>query len=202
MPFESLKSLKRKSAEQREFLDSFEKYLPVIDSPCEMNRICHYMESINFNIKAKLKKTKQCQISHVYIRKSVPKNDLNYLLVLDAIRRFKNDLAVKNDTFFMQNRHETNQAQREARDNLFKMVKMELNDITSDKFELTNYLVEIFYKEFPSYNKNILFQLCGKYMVENVKQNCGGVIQVPMLDEDGDFVFLNQKYRVEEVKND
>ena len=39
-------------------------------------------------------------------------------------------------------------------------------------------------------------------MVENVKQNCGGVIQVPMLDEDGDFVFLNQKYRVEEVKND
>ena len=202
LSLDALKSQKRKNFQQIDFLDTFKKYLPVVDSPCEMNRICHHMEAINFNIKEKLKKTKQCQIYRSYIRNSVPKNDLNYLLVLDVVRRLKNDLAVKNDTSIMNNRRETNQSQRETRDNIFKLVKMELNDITSDKFELTNHLVEIFYKEFPSYNKNILFQLCGRYMVENVKQNHGGTIQVPILDETGDFVFLNQKYRVEEVKND
>ena len=52
------------------------------------------------------------------------------------------------------------------------------------------------------YTYSILFQICGKYMVENVKINCGNKISVPISDKNGDISFLNQKYRVETVEID
>lgn len=195
-----LQAMKRKNTEQREFLEMFKKYLPVVDSSCEMNRICHYIESINFNIKSKLKQTKNSQIFHYAQCKNVAKNDLNYKKVLDVIRTLKKDLSAKNDTIAMINRKEADADRKNLKNNLLRKVKNDLNEISSDRVEICNYLVEIFYKELPSYNKSIMYQLCGKQIVENIKNNCGRKIQVPVADENGDFVFLNQKYRVEEVE--
>ena len=59
--------------------------LIITNSSCEMNRICHYMESINFNIKKKLKRTKDTQNSSILQGVFEPKNDLNYKKVLDIV---------------------------------------------------------------------------------------------------------------------
>ena len=39
--------------EQKDFINYY--YYPVIDSPCVMNKICKYIESIDFQIKKKIK---------------------------------------------------------------------------------------------------------------------------------------------------
>jgi hypothetical protein len=130
----------------------------------------------------------------------VTKNDLNYLNVLGVVQELLSVLKVKNDMSTMKTQKDNVPNSKEMKNNLIKIAKEKMNEITSDNIELTNYLVEIFYKQFPSYNKTVLFQLCGKQMVENVKQNCGNKISVPILDESGDLVFLNQKYRVETVE--
>jgi hypothetical protein len=125
---------------------------------------------------------------------------LNYKKVLDVIRTLKKDLSAKNDTIAMINRKEADADRKNLKNNLLRKVKNDLNEISSDRVEICNYLVEIFYKELPSYNKSIMYQLCGKQIVENIKNNCGRKIQVPIADENGGFVFLNQKYRTEEVE--
>ena len=200
MDLEQLKNLKRRTTEQRELLDNFNKYLPVVDSDCEMNRICHYMESINFNIKSKLKTDKLNDFYRVYTRELTPKNDLNYRKVLGVVQNLQRVLKVKNDTISIGNKKSMGSELKDLKNNLIKRAKEDLNEITSDVFELTNYLVEIFYKDYPSYNKSILFQLCGKHMVENVKFNKGNKVYVPIRDVDGELNFLNQKYRVELVE--
>jgi len=194
-----LKNLKRRTIEQRDFLENFNKYLPVVDSPCEMNKICHYMESINFNIKAKLKRDKTCDFYRVYTMKNVAKNDLNYQKVKVVVRDLISVLKAKNTTAVQENKKDKVHDHKEIKDGLIRTAKYKLNEISSDKFEITNYLVSIFYEEFPSYNKSILFQLCGKYMVENVKQNKGGKVFIPILDENGSVNFLNQKFKIEEI---
>ena len=199
MDIEEIKRLPRKDKDQREFLDNFKKYLPVIDSSCEMNRICHYMESINFNIKKKLKKTENSQLFKVFLKENVEKDEENYGKILKIVENLKKELDTKTKSLSLSTKNMGMKDSKEMKENIIRRTKLELNHITSDKHELTNYLVEIFYVEKPSYNKGVLFQLCGKYMVDHVRENCGSKVFVPVKDPNGEVTFLNEKYSVKEV---
>ena len=43
------------SIAEQNFLMYYDKFLPVIDSDCVMNKICKYIESIDFHIKQKVR---------------------------------------------------------------------------------------------------------------------------------------------------
>jgi len=47
-----LRKVKRKTKEQHEFLKLFERFNPVIESDCVMNRLCKYIESVDFGIRS------------------------------------------------------------------------------------------------------------------------------------------------------
>jgi hypothetical protein len=199
MGLEELKNLTRKDKNQRDFLDSFNKYLPVNDSDCEMNRICHYMETINFNIKKKLRVEKDKVDFSPFLSKNIEKNELIYQKILKVVVNLKKDLDIKSHSLSFGDKKTGLKNSKEMKDNLVRKAKQDLLDITSNKSELTNCLVEIFYKERASYNKGILFQLCGRQMVEHVKENAGNKVMIPVPSDKQDLLFLNQKYEIKEV---
>ena len=47
------------TAEEKEFLRLYRKYLPVVDSPCVMNKICKYIENVDFHIKQKVRSSQE-----------------------------------------------------------------------------------------------------------------------------------------------
>lgn len=196
LSFEEIKKLNRKDKDEREFLSNFKKYLPIIDSDCEMNRICHHMESINFNIKKKLKKLDKKDLFYLFVDKNIKKNEESYEKTKKLVENLKKELSVKSKVIIFGAK---NSGMRELKDNIIRKAKLNLNNISSNKYELTNYLVEIFYLDKQSYNKSILYQLCGKYMVEHIRLNSGCKVTIPTKDESGDFVFLNERYSIEEV---
>jgi len=157
------------------------------------------MESINFDIKKKLRKKENSTLFHVFLCKNVEKNEEIYQKVLKIIVDLKKELDTKSKSLSLHIKNMGIKDSKELKENLIRKTKQELNLITSDKHELTNYLVEIFYVERPSYNKGILFQLCGKYMAEHVKENSCGLVYIPVKNEAGDIVFLNERYSIEEV---
>ncbi|TCI99565.1 hypothetical protein E0Y62_27375, partial [Cytobacillus praedii] len=57
-----MKKLQRKTPDQLEFLKKFKQFSPVIDSDCTMNRICRYIESIDFGIRNVVKSDGNCEI--------------------------------------------------------------------------------------------------------------------------------------------
>ena len=54
VPLRDLLKMSKHTREQREFLDAFYKYNKFINSNCEMNRLCKYIESIDFEIRKKI----------------------------------------------------------------------------------------------------------------------------------------------------
>ena len=55
MDFRDLEKLERKTKEQKEFINNFYEFCPVLISDSPMNLLCKYIESINFGISQKTK---------------------------------------------------------------------------------------------------------------------------------------------------
>ena len=55
MSFHDLENLERKTKEQKEFINNFYEFCPVLISDSPMNLLCKYIESINFGISQKTK---------------------------------------------------------------------------------------------------------------------------------------------------
>jgi hypothetical protein len=79
-----------------------------------------------------------------------------------------------------------------------------MDEVCSNRKELVNYLVEIFYVVYPSSNKTLLWEAYGQTMYENVKRNSKSINKpmFPFPDKDGEIEYLGTKFTVREAKHD
>ena len=191
---DELMALKEKSQEQIEFLKRRELACPVIDNNSIMNMVCHHMEGVIQDINYEVKKQSE-NVTDLYKTAGVPFDKETYARVLGKIKesrkhikeirrdiKFRKKILYPEELNMIKNHHE--------------YLLHQLYGICSNKQELVNYLVDIFYKEYPSYNKELLFSLCGKELFENVLQNSNYEYSYPVLDEQGDTCFQGKKYSI------
>ena len=72
--------------------------------------------------------------------------------------------------------------------------------ICSNEKELVNYLIIIFYCEYASSNKDILWNVYGNVIFENVKERCDTKVLFPVPSTNGDIVYLNKRFELKEVE--
>lgn len=203
IPLEKLINKKRKTIEEQAFLNSYHKYMPVIDSDCVANNICKYIESINFSIKNKLKTTNVHDLYKQYQRHGIEFNKDTYDVVLKRYNTFRREIRdlsnIGTNTTSVNGKYSDN---IESQTNgIYEIFKKDMTNICSNVYELVNYLVEIFYVTLPSSNKDLLWNLYGKFMFNNVKNNrIPYPIMFPTQDKNGDIEYLNKKYKLIEVK--
>ena len=82
---------------------------------------------------------------------------------------------------------------------LNNIFKNKMFKICSNAFELTNYLVEIFYCEYKNSNKDILWNSFGEYIFNNVKNKNDKPILFPISNNKGNIIYLNKKYKLKRV---
>jgi len=196
-----LRSAKRKTKEEHEFLTLYEKYSPVIDSDCVMNNICRYVESVNFKIK------------HILKEESDDSIYMNYLWDVD--RSFDDTKIATLTQIYNRYRKVTNQLASEMKRNKSKFdeelyneingqyekFKSDALEVASNEKELVDYLVYIFYKLNPSYNKDLLWNTYGKTIHQNVKCKINNyIIPVEAEDDVCDLYYLNKKYKLQKVE--
>ena len=183
------------------FLLYYNKFLPVIDSDCVMNKICKYIESIDFKIKQKIKS------SHDFDYKSLmtPNFAINqklYLRIKEEIETtFKNwDDISKNNISKNLERNSTheNTAKKFDREAEYALLKMRLEEICSNEEQLANHLVYLFYEDRASLGKATLWNLVGKQIFENIK-NQNEHFYFPIRNENGSLEFLYEKYSIERI---
>ena len=83
--------------------------------------------------------------------------------------------------------------------NKYDIFKERMFDVCSNAEELTNYLVEIFYNNLKSKNKDILWKTFGKYIYNNVLSKTSMPIKIPHLNEFGKYSYLFDNYEIMEV---
>ena len=203
IPLEQLMNQKRKTIDEQNFINSYHKYMPVIDSDCVANNICRHIESINFNIKNKLKVENADNLHMQYQKQGIINNEEVYGKVLERYKSFKEEIRdlsnIGTNAISTNGKHDDS---IESQTNgIYEKFKKDMTKICSNVYELVNYLVEIFYVKIPSSNKDLLWNIYGKYMFQNVKNNrIQSPILFPMQNKEGTIEYLNKKYKLMEVK--
>lgn len=192
---------------EQDFLMYYDKYLPVIDSNCVMNKICKYIEQVDFHIKQKVRSNLDFNYQVLMSNNSVIDDKLlkqiaelleNTFKVWDeqikANKKKKNQLTIQN----------VNQGQNE-RENNYQELLRQLYNICSNSERLANHLVYYFYVIKPSSNKGALWGIAGKEIYENVKNRKINLvtntysIDFPIKDTNGDLQFLYDKYQIKHL---
>lgn len=198
------------TTEQEQFLFYHEKFMPVIDSPCVMNKICHYIENIDFEIKKKVRSSQGFDYTNLLSSNFVL--DKKFLkevqkIVEDNIDLWRQILVRKNSLGigFYTNSDIENENTKKYDENLkidkelkFQVLKSQLEEICSNEEKLANHLIYLFYVERPSLNKSYLWNLVGRQIYENVKAKTRS-FYFPFKNPNGSLKFLYENYSIERV---
>lgn len=198
MSMDELKQCKRKTKEQLDFLSVYEKLSPVIDSDCVMNNLCRYIESVDFGIKNLIKDSSNENYSLLMNNDYLEFDEDKYRDIVTVFTQYKktinqlSSLNAKSDkNSFDEELYKTILGQHEK-------LKSKMNEICSNVYELVNYLIYLFYVDQPNSNKDVLWNVYGSYIFENVKKNTSSFF-IPVKSEDGEIEYLNNKYKLKEV---
>jgi len=200
MTTNELENLKRQTIEQKEFIENYYRYMPVTISDSPMNVLCRYIESINFDIKAKLKTDGNNNIYKLYLNNKFEFNQDLYNKVIQVI-----DDSLKSARYIWasakNNKKDYNNEEKETTPYPLyaEILGSKLNELNSNIYELTNYVVKYFYEYKPSSNKDILWSVYGKYIYHNLKQKNNNICYFPFPDDNGDIIYLGKKYSLREV---
>lgn len=213
MTLEELMEKKRTNPEdmtvaEQNFLMYYDKFLPVIDSDCVMNKICKHIEGIDFHIKQKVRS------NHDFDYKSLQTSNFNlnnklYLKIKSEVENTFKDWEQKSKSRRLSKVEKTlNQSGSQAkfeREAEISSLKMRLEEICGNEESLANHLVYLFYVEKPSFSKSTLWSLVGRQIFENVKTEKTNkatnmyYINFPVKDINGDLEFLYEKYQIKHI---
>lgn len=200
MTLKDLLTLKEKDEQQIEFINSFYEYIPLIYSDSPMNLLCRYLETTNADIADKLKIDTSMKCYELYRNNKIAYTEDTYNKVKSVIniymRSLKNKFSNVSVSSFTPN-EDTVYVFDENFD-----IKESMLEIHKDINVIVNCLVDYFYIERPSANKDVLWKLYGNVMFQNIKKNTKSKIQFPMPDDDGDIVYMGARYSWKEIKID
>lgn len=179
--------------EQKEFKKQYYDFLPVIDSDCVMNKISHYIESIDFEIKKKVRSSdafdyRILQSENFMINKKI--YEQIYYKVEEHIKNWQIRRRV-NDT-------KTLQDSSMEKTVAYSALKEELEQICPNDTIVVNHLITLFYEDKPSYNKGILWDLYGRQIFENIRSKVNSCY-FPKKNSNGTLEFLYENYSIEKV---
>ena len=204
MDFRDLEKLERKTKKQKEFIDNFYEFCPVLISDSPMNLLCKYIESINFGISQKTKVDAELFDYEIYKRSEFKYMDY-YEEVKATIKEFiseQRNIIIANS---VEDEYENSDDNHEIYlDTTSEDLYDRLNKINCNPYIIVNCLVDYFYKEKSKSNKDLLWTTYGKYIYKNIVENTGKtttLFPMPCKDyEKGDLQYLGYNYKLQEVK--
>lgn len=182
--------------EEIRFLENFDHYNPLMETPCLMNKIAWYMEARVKQLKISLHQ----EVSEEHImslkNKNIGTDKSKYKKLYDLYREYKSGKR----NFASADRDDDTKFKTIGQYN--KYIRQKANEISSDGSELANLAIDICYITHPKDNKNFVWQIFGNELVENILQNKQNECCVPFLNKKGDISYLGEKYSMRQIEID
>jgi len=185
------------STEQKEFVDKFYRWNPLLDSACEINNISKHMQNKIKEIKSNSKSTWSKDIIEPMKKHEVDKWDDNKSDALIALHE-KYKSGKRN---FRNIKDESGEIRYQTIDQYNKAIRQEALKLSSDLGELAYYAISRCYVSLESDNKEFVWAILGQGVVDNLINNFKNKkIEIPFLDENGDIEYLGKRYSRREIK--
>lgn len=182
-------------------VEAYWKKYPVLDSDCVMNKVCHYIEEVDFEIKKKVRSDHDFDY-HLLQTRGFVVNRVIYEQIKEEVEAtFKKWNSKLKDS-------EINRVGRIAeqdmetkvldRDLEVSELKRRLLLICSNEEMLTNHLIYLFYEDRRGLSKATLWNLVGKQIYENVKAKTDS-FYFPVKNDTGSLSFLYENYEIQKI---
>lgn len=192
-----------KTKREKYFEMNYYKYLPVFINKSTMNVLCKYVEKADFDLK--FFKSYVPFDYTVLLNKhiQIDRSGELYQQLLSVIKKYHNiyEMNVNERRFLEEDYSYVGDVEDEDDEysTMFNTIENELFELCSNKHELCNYIIDIMYNAFKSKSKAILWNICGKEIVENLKaKNLTAYFPVET-DTDYEIEYLGKKYKLQEV---
>lgn len=186
---------------QKIFIEYFNRFLPVIDSECVMNRICKYIENVDFKIKQKIRSSDSFDYSLLQSANfSINKKMYEKIkkIIEDTFKEWDLEKREKSKNRGNEKNPKKDSAYKFDKEAKISILKQRLEDICSNEEQLTNHLIYLFYIDKPSYSKGTLWNMVGKQIYDNIKNRTTS-FYFPIRNQNGNLKFLYKNYSIERI---
>lgn len=180
--------------EHKEFLEHYNKMMPVSLTPSLMNKICWRIENEFQNVSNKFKKNfnfdKNILKSDVkYSQKKYGDIELLYQEYTKQIQQHMKNIAYKKAD------PKENRAKRQEFQSKFKNSAYY---ICSNRYELCNILIDLCYE--GNRSKQFVWDICGDVIIDNLLARNNNIVSYPIFDECGDIEFNGDRFSMTEYE--
>jgi len=189
--------------------EKYEKYSPLIDNDCTMNKICHYMEEQIKQIRVSLPASIEDGSLHIMKDSTIPFDTDKYKQMEELFRKYRSERSRFNRLPPAGGSDEGNHLSRyKTIEQYNRVIRSEAALISENQGELVNLAIAICYELYPSDGKAFVWSVFGDALIDNIKTNvtAGGKesISVPFIttnptDDADTILYLGKTYANYEV---
>lgn len=200
---EELKKKRPKTKDEKMFLQFHYKNMPLNMSPCVMNQLSWYMESIGYDIKNDVKSMNIDKIVGILKDTTIPKDEARFNKMLTLYKKFidrkRTHVKLEQTTHFKDKFDEESYKDLKV---FYDQIRNEAYKISSNSAELINYAVEIAYELHPRKGADFVWDVFLEDVLINIEKNRQEKVYLPILDPDGPIHYLGNQFRLQEVRYD
>lgn len=171
---------------EADIVEKYNRYVPLLDTDCTMNRICHYLEN-------SLKEFTVRSYQATRLDKEMLKNPL---IPIDNIKLEK--LYDLYKVYKAQKRNFGTDDLCKTLEQYEKHIRQLAFSISSNIQELANLAIEICYEAHKTDTKSFAWNVFGEGIVANL-ENILSTVQIPFKDPQGNIEFLGNYYSLKDV---
>lgn len=189
---EDLRSYEPKTKEMIDYLEYYDKFIPVGNNPCVVNRICWIFEDTFKNVHFR-KASDGFDISILKSNVEYSKKSFNeiykvyqdYQKHLDSYMQHVRLYGLDSDGYSLERNKFINDFKRRS------------DEICTNEDELCDIVIDICYKSEKS--KQFAWDVCGDVILKNLLKQNGNKIHFPEhVDEDGEFEYCGEQFVMRE----
>lgn len=197
---DELLNKKNKNKQEEDYCKLYHKRNPLNESECVMNILCRMIENVNETRFKKFNKNNEEYLIELMLNPNYPikKNKLKKIegLYKEYIKDKRIDIKEMNGL----SGEDANDNEYSGYDNIADYYLNRALRICSNEQELANYAIELDYKIHNKLNKDFTWRVCKKGVLQNIKENNGNKIIIPMLDDKGEIEYLGHRYTRKEIE--
>jgi hypothetical protein len=180
---------------EKSFYSVCNRHNPLLDTPCVMNKICHYMEKSVKEIRQDKSNKASEELINLYKDANLSVDDLHSKLdkmtvLHNNYRRHKQTLTRLAD--------DGNEEKYKTLDQYNKAIRQESYKISSSMSELANLAIAVSYV--GNGDKGFAWNIFGEGIVNNIMNASGSIIRIPFLNDGGDIEYLGSHYSLQDIE--
>jgi len=190
------KDYSKLSNTQKEFIEKFKKYNPLLDTSCEVNNISLHMQEKIKCIESNTKLSWSKEMVEPMKKKDVgiwDDSKADYIISLH--KKYK----IGKRSFGDIKNEDGDRLQTIEQYN--KSIRREAFRLSDNLGELAYYAIAVCYITLENDNKDFVWSIFSNGIIENLIDNLGDkIVEIPFLDNDGDIQYLGKRYKKKEIK--